>query len=232
MQNQTVEELYKVRACDDQVYGPVPLTTLVDWVKDQRVLPGTWIYSESDHAWQKAEAIPALHEALLLNSACKNPAVNNEEISADELSQFPQFAKMSREQLEQVRRFGELCVAAAGTRIIKKGSPGDALYFVLGGEVRVRLVIGAEDKTLFKIRPGHFFGEMALFNNSPRSADVLAVTDTRLMRVTQDAFKLLIEEIPELSSAILYTIAGTMADRLIAANVRYQQDMVADFCWR
>ena len=70
----------------------------------------------------------------------------------------------------------------------------------LGGEVRVRLIISMEYKTLFRIRAGHFFGEMALFNNSPRSADVVAVTETRFMRVTQDAFKLLIEEIPELVS--------------------------------
>jgi CRP-like cAMP-binding protein len=119
-----------------------------------------------------------------------------------------------------------------GTRIIKKGDPGDALFLVLAGEVRVRLIIGMEDKTLCTIRAGQFFGEMALFNNSPRSADVVAVTETRLMRVTQPAFMLFVEEIPDLASAILHTLASTMADRLVAANARYQQDTAADFLWR
>jgi hypothetical protein len=58
---------------------------------------------------------------------------------------------------------------------------------------------------------------------------IVAVTETRPISVTEDAFKLLIDEIPELASTILFTIAATMADRLVAANVRYRQDMVADF---
>jgi CRP-like cAMP-binding protein len=236
MQNQLVEDSYKVRACDNLVYGPVTLAVLLEWAKDERVLADTWIHSQSENAWQKAEAIPALHEALRASTQARpitaNSALSSGEISADELRQFPLFARLTVNQLEQVRRFGELCVAMPGTRIIKKGDPGDALYLVLRGEVRVRLIIRMEDKTLSTIRAGHFFGEMALFNNSPRSADVIAVTETRLMRVTQHAFKLFIEEIPELASTVLYALASTLTERLVAANGRYQQDTTAEFLWR
>jgi CRP-like cAMP-binding protein len=129
--------------------------------------------------------------------------------------------------LEQVLRFGELYIVPPHSCIIRKGDPGDAIYLVLSGEVRVRLVIGMEDKTLATIRPGQFFGEMALFNDSPRSADVVAVTETRLMRITRHAFRLFMEEIPELASPIFYNLA--MADRLVAANKRYQLDTATEF---
>lgn len=229
---QPVEDAYKVRAFDNHVYGPVNLPTLLEWAKDQRVLPGTWIHSQSDDSWRQAETIPALSEALQEGSG---PAVSmgaREEISADELRHFPQFARLTDKQLEQVRRFGELCMAPPRSLIIRKGDAGDALYLVLSGEVRVRLIIGMEDKTLVTIRPGQFFGEMALFNNSPRSADVVAVAETRLMRVTQQAFMLFSEEIPELASPMLYNLASTLADRLVAANNRYQKDTTAEFLWR
>jgi CRP-like cAMP-binding protein len=233
MQNQPSEDLYKVRATDNLVYGPVTLPVLLEWAKAERVLADTLIHSQSGDTWQKAEAIPALRQLLSdLNQTPGRPAHGSDEICADELRQFPQLARLTDRQSQQVRRFGELCVAMPGTRIIKKGDPGDALFLVLAGEVRVRLIIGMEDKTLCTIRAGQFFGEMALFNNSPRSADVVAVTETRLMRVTQPAFMLFVEEIPDLASAILHTLASTMADRLVAANARYQQDTAADFLWR
>jgi CRP-like cAMP-binding protein len=236
MQNQPFEDSYKVRACDNMVYGPVSMAILLEWARDERVLPDTWIHCASDDSWQKADALPALHKALRessqATSGAEDPSKCYGEISADELRQFPLLAKLTVKQLEQVRRFGELCVAMPGTRIIKKGDPGEALYLVLAGEVRVRLIIRMEDKTLFTIKAGQFFGEMALFNNSPRSADVVAVTETRLMRLTQDAFMLFVEEIPDLASKVLHTLASTLADRLVAANSRYQQDTVADFLWR
>src|SRR5260221_8335533 len=204
MQNQSVEDSYKVRACDNLVYGPVSMAILLEWAKDERVLPDTWIHCASDDSWQKADAIPVLQRALQESSQDASGAVtaaaHHEEIAAEELRQFPLLAKLTVKQLEQVRRFGELCVAMPGTRIIKKGDPGDAFYLVLDGEVRVRLIIRMEDKTLCTIKTGEFFGEMALFNNSPRSADVVAVTEARLMRVTQEAFMLFVDEIPELAS--------------------------------
>jgi CRP-like cAMP-binding protein len=204
--------------------------------KDERVVAATWIHCQSDNSWHKAENISALHDALLearqSKSQLEDSAGPPEEIGTDELRQFPRLAKLADKQLEQVRRFGELLVAPPGSRIIKKGDPGDALYLILAGEARVRLIVGMEDKTLFTVRPGQFFGEMALFNDSPRSADVMAVTETRLMRVTRHAFLLFIEEIPELASPILYTLASALADRLVAANTRYQQDAAAEFIWR
>lgn len=236
MQTETIEDYYRLKACDHKVYGPVDLSTLLEWARDQRVQPDTLIYCQSDNSWRRAETIPRVREMLWEVGTAKDAPtdVQNapEEISPEELRQFPRLAQLTDTQLEQVRRFGELRVARYGTCIIRKGDPGDALYLVLTGEVRVRLILGSEDKTLFTIGPGEFFGEMALFNDAPRSADVVAVVESRLMRVTQPAFTLFVEELPEIASPILYNLAKTLADRLSASNIRCQQDSAAQFLWR
>ena len=59
----------------------------------------------------------------------------------------------------------------AGAVILRRGTPGDAMYFIVSGEVEVR--IGARP---IYLRDGAFFGEMALLDRRPRAADVVAVT--------------------------------------------------------
>lgn len=236
LEAESVEELFKVKAGDNHVYGPVTLAVLQDWIRDDRVQAGDWVFTQSNGAWRRAETISSLASAF--NEASRTQTKTRiavrlaEEIEADELRQFPQLARLDDKLLEQVRLFGELCVAPAGSLIIRKGDTGDALYLVLSGQVRVRLMVGKDDKTLLTINPGQFFGEMALFNEAPRSADVVAVTETRLMRVTQEAFRLFVDEIPQVASPVLFNLATTMADRLVAANTRFQRDCTADFLWR
>jgi len=236
MQTQPAEDFYKIKATDHVVYGPVDWTTLLAWARDQRVLADTLIHCQSDNSWRLADTIPDLLETIVEAAAPGEEAMiahgNPEDISLEELRQFPRLAKLTDTQLEQVRRFGELRVADYSASIIKKGDPGDAIYLVLSGEVRVRLMVSGDDKTLFTIGPGEFFGEMALFNDTPRSADVVAVLESRLMRVTQQAFMLFIEELPDIASPILYNLARTMANRLSAANVRFQHETTAEFLWR
>ena len=55
---------YKVWASDNVVYGPVLLVTLLEWVADGRVTPGTWVFSEEVNSWKPAKTLPALGDAL------------------------------------------------------------------------------------------------------------------------------------------------------------------------
>jgi CRP-like cAMP-binding protein len=116
--------------------------------------------------------------------------------------------------------------------ILKKNDPGDAIFFILSGQVRVRLVIGREDKTLNKIPAGQFFGEMAMFTQAPRSADVVAVEATRLMRVSNQAILQLIKDVPSLAASFLFTMASIMAHRISETNSNFQKQVAGDFVWR
>src|SRR5512140_2742662 len=54
------QELYRVWACDNQVYGPVTKETLLEWIEDGRVFRDSWVYLDHAHQWQIAGKIAAL----------------------------------------------------------------------------------------------------------------------------------------------------------------------------
>ena len=94
----------------------------------------------------------------------------------------------------------------AGEAIFRVGDPGDNMYVVVEGEVQ----ISANGKDLERLGPGGVFGEIALIDNGPRSADVVALTDCRVVPVDEDWFKFLVQQTPFFSLQIM----RVMADRL------------------
>jgi CRP/FNR family cyclic AMP-dependent transcriptional regulator len=94
----------------------------------------------------------------------------------------------------------------AGEAIFRTGDHGDSMYVVVEGQVR----ISAHGKELEVLGPGGVFGEIALIDNGPRSADVIAVTDCRVVPIDQNWFKFLVQQTPFFSLQIM----RVMADRL------------------
>lgn len=94
----------------------------------------------------------------------------------------------------------------AGEAIFRAGDHGDNMYVVVEGEVR----ISANGKELEVLGSGGVFGEMALIDNMPRSADAVAATDCRVVPVDERRFKFLVQQTPFFSLQIL----RVMADRL------------------
>jgi hypothetical protein len=226
---------YQVWAADNVIYGPVDLPTLIQWVREGRVQNGTWVFSAFDGAWHEASAIPELGEHL---TAAENAEPqeglatgSSTSIAPAELRQFSIFAGLSDDQLGQFLAFGEHCRVVAREWFLKKGDPGDALFFVLEGSVRVRLQIGRDDRTLSVIPAGQFFGEMAMFNRAPRSADVVAESDARLFRLSAESFVAMTRDNPALAAPILFALAGAMAARVSEANQQLQREVVSGFVW-
>ncbi|MDA1274793.1 MAG: cyclic nucleotide-binding domain-containing protein [Verrucomicrobia bacterium] len=236
MNDNSPESTYKVWACDNMVYGPIQESVLVQWIGEERILPNTWIHSGADNTWRQASSIDALREHF---SALKHEAASlnwksgsGQAIRPDELRQFEVFSSLSDSDLDQFVRFGELLQIPANELIIKKGDPGDAVYFVLSGEVRVRLLVQYDETKLGVIKSGEFFGEMAMFTQSPRSADILSESDTRLLRLSAEAFLLLIKQVPALAGPVLFAIARVMAGRIAETNSRLKNEVAAEYVWR
>jgi hypothetical protein len=226
------QDSYKVGAADNMIYGPIDFDTLAQWVQECRVLPETWVHSEQANAWYHANQIEMLQASLEAASPKPVSPAPVGRILPEELRQFSVFANLSNDLLEQFTHYGELSEVNPGAVIIKKGTPGDAVYFILSGEVRARLLIGREDQTLNLIPSGQFFGEMSMFNQAVRSADVLAVKPTRLMRVSNQAFLQLIQEVPVLAAPFLFNMASMMAHRIAETNRNLQKQVAAEFIWR
>jgi hypothetical protein len=228
-------ETYRVWAHDNQVYGPIEFATLTEWVHENRVLPDTWVFLDSLNEWLPARKIeplqhqfPAHDTAIMLHP----DHTGSDLIAPEELRQFAVLSSLSNQELAKLIRFGELREVAAGVPIIKRGEPGDAMYFVLAGTVRARLIVGLEDRTLNRIPAGEFFGEMAMFTQSARCADVVAEDETRLLRFSAEAFRQLISENADAAAPMLFAIARIMAKRIGEDNSRFQKEVAAEFVWR
>jgi voltage-gated potassium channel len=85
----------------------------------------------------------------------------------------------------------------AGTVVVRRDTPGDAMFFIVSGEVEVR--VGARPVVL---RDGAFFGEMALLDRRPRSADVVTVTACTLLVLNVADFYQIAGHQPALIAAI------------------------------
>ncbi|HYE32266.1 MAG TPA: cyclic nucleotide-binding domain-containing protein [Methylomirabilota bacterium] len=222
---------FKVWGIDDVVYGPVELPTLVSWVKDERITGETWVYNEARDFWRKAKEMTELQMFFNQNDTVFQPAkparsaLNAQEVDLPALRKMRVFAGMNDSQIKRFVDFMELRTARSFTEIVKQGEPGDAMYLILDGEVRVRLMISGKETTLATLYTGDFFGEIALFDHGPRSADIVANKDTLLLKIGASSFQRLATEAPDLASPFLLSIGRTLTGRIRADNKRLRESV-------
>lgn len=107
-----------------------------------------------------------------------------------------------------------------GETIFHQDDPGDALHVVAAGAVKIVLP-SAEDEEpaiIATLRPGDFFGELALFDDAPRSATAVALGTTQTLVLRRDAFLELIDGDRSLRHALLSALADEI--RSITAHVQ------------
>jgi len=223
---------YKIWAVDDVVYGPVDLATIGGWLQEERVLTQTWIFDEQKECWHKAEAMPELQTFFQQRPAAKTSASPSGDttllvpgIKPGMLRRVKIFADMTDQQLGRFVQFMEVLKVRQWSEIVKQGSQGDAMYLVLEGEVRVRMMIASKETILVTLPAGEFFGEMSLFDQGPRSADVVANQDTVLLKISASGFHKLLQQIPDISAPFLLGIGKTLAARIRADDKRYRDSI-------
>lgn len=120
------------------------------------------------------------------------------------LTTVPLFAGVSSEILAQLSEAMRSRRLASGQPLFFKGDPGDQLFVIREGEVKLVLTGGeAQDAILDVLREGDYFGEMALFDEQPRSTDAVATRPTVLLALHRDDFRALIRRYPDLAFPIL-----------------------------
>jgi signal transduction histidine kinase len=131
-------------------------------------------------------------------------------MNIDELRQVPLFADISEEDLEQLYKMADTISIPAGQLVLREGDPGDSLYVLLDGELEVTKRQGDQDILLAIYKPGQFFGEMALLEQTPRSASVRTLQESRLMVISQVAFQTLLSCSPSAPLKILHTVTSRL----------------------
>ena len=104
----------------------------------------------------------------------------------------------------RVRRFRR------GETVFHQGDPGDALFVIASGTVKVVLPSdeGAEPAIVAILGPGEFFGELAILDGAPHSATIVSVDATEILVLHRDAFLGLIDSDPSLRRALLASLAA------------------------
>lgn len=219
---------FKIIGPDNIIYGPVELPELVTWVREKRVTAQTWVYSERDDAWRKAGDLgdlkmfyqdkkpPTKAAATSLPSTGLKPSM---------LRRVKVLAEFNDDQLEQFVGFMEVQNVQQWAEIVKQGQIGDAMYLILEGELRVRILISGKESVLTTLNAGDFFGEISLFDHGPRSADVIANQSSILLKISVSAFQRLIEESPDLGAPFLLAVGKTLTSRIRADNKRFRESV-------
>jgi CRP/FNR family cyclic AMP-dependent transcriptional regulator len=223
---------YRIWGMDRAVYGPVELPILVSWIREERVLPETWVFSDAQNQWQRAAQCSELQMMFRRRGSASASPVDDLSASNSlagikpaSLRRIKLLAGLSDELLEKLIPFLELSEISQAVEIARQGQPGDAMYFILTGEVRVRLLIAGKESVLATLEAGEFFGEMALFDDGPRSADVIANRDTSVVKLTGDSLNQICAQVPELATPLLFALGKSLAARIRADNKRFRDSV-------
>lgn len=122
------------------------------------------------------------------------------------LAAVPLFAGLSRRHLKRIATLARPRRFPDGAPMVRAGDPGTAFYVLLDGSARVLPSKGRP----IRLHPGDAFGEMALLDDAPRSADVVADGEVLAMSIGRRAFDKLLRSEPQLSHALLRTLAARL----------------------
>ena len=130
---------------------------------------------------------------------------------AEHLRRLPLFSRLPDSELAELADRVRTKSFKRGEMIFRKDDPGTHLYMVLEGGVKIALPGEFGQEALVAImRPGEFFGELALFDRSPRSASATALEDTRAALLAGDDFLAYLESHPASFRVVLETLARTI----------------------
>ncbi len=134
------------------------------------------------------------------------------------LKKTPFFDELSNRELKKVSGIMFERTYDAGELIFEEGQPGAALFLVFTGRVVIELCREENTMVLATLEEGAFFGEMALLNEAPRSADARAIEPTRTLALYRNDLNDLIQRDPAAACQIYRAIASMVSDRLRLTN--------------
>ncbi|RYD84698.1 MAG: cyclic nucleotide-binding domain-containing protein [Verrucomicrobiaceae bacterium] len=131
------------------------------------------------------------------------------------------FREFTNDELQSCLDLMDPQQANAGDCIVRQDEPGDAMYLLVEGTARVLHQQDGHKVELAGLRPGDFFGEIALVDQGPRSADVEAITDCTLFRITQATISALAGVYPTAAFKFLIAVGRILVERMRLSNRRY-----------
>lgn len=142
-------------------------------------------------------------------AAAEIPSSQTARLWADVLGEVPLFAGVPTRQVRKIAGLGVVARFDPEAPIVRAGDPGEAFYVILSGRAGVRRGRG---RATAEIGPGAYFGEMALLDGAPRSATVIAKSETVCLLLARKPFAKILKNEPAVAFALLRTLAARVRE--------------------
>lgn len=218
---------YLVWGADNIAYGPVELPVLVSWIKLGRVIANSWVFKEADGVWSRASDLIELK--VLFKSKLPAGDTSSAEkatgIHPGSLRRIKMLADVDEKLLASLLNYLEVVKVPQFGSVVTKGEHGDALFMVLEGELRARVMIDDRETTLATMGVGECFGELAIVDHGPRSADVIANLPSVVIKVSSVALAKMFTEAPALAAPFMFGLTRVIAQRVRTLTKRYEDSI-------
>jgi len=135
------------------------------------------------------------------------------------LKQVPIFSDLKPKELIEVEKIVHRRKYKKSEAVIHMGDPGLGMYIIVKGSVEIiEEDKKAGQKTLAKLTEGAFFGDLALLDESPRSASAVAIEDSDIIGFFRPDFLDLLKRKPKLGIKVLFALARVVGERLRQTN--------------
>lgn len=140
------------------------------------------------------------------------------------LRQVPLFGNMNAGELREFEKIIHRRSFKAGETIFWEGEPGVGMYIIQRGSVTISKYFSTEErKVLALLQAGEFFGELALLDESPRSATAIAKEETKILGLFRPDLFSLLDRKPRLGNKFLFQLALIIGERLKYTNSEMQK---------
>lgn len=158
-----------------------------------------------------------------------SPQFNSLSEEAQSLARVPLFKRLEAHELEKLAEEIDQVNFPAGETIFNEHDRGDALYILEEGRVRIWVYDeDVKEVTLAELKPGDFFGELAVLDRGERSSSATAITDIHLHRLSSDDFQKFLIEHPDASIDVICEIAARMRQTNLLVSQRASRNINAE----
>ena len=148
---------------------------------------------------------------------------------AQSLARVPLFQRLEPHELENLAEEIDQVNYKAGETIFNEHDRGDGLYVVETGAVRIWVVDeDVNEVTLAELKPGDFFGELAVVDRGERSSSATAIVDTHLHKLSSDDFHQFLIEHPDAAIDVICEIAARMRQTNLLVSQRVSRNINAE----
>lgn len=142
---------------------------------------------------------------------------------AEHLSKVSIFSPLSDEELARLAAASTSRIYAPGEPIVRIGQDGNSMFVIISGSVKIQIPENDYQKTVGMLAENDFFGEMSLLTGEPRSADVIAIVETEVLRIDKEGLRPILSANPQIVDQISEMVAERKAALAVQAEASLHQ---------